>query len=51
MRAKPHEFFDHTPIAQHFRPRRHLLSASAYRQEVSHRFGRWAKITGAKRAA
>jgi putative transposase len=26
------------PIAQHFRPRRHLLSASAYRQEMSHRF-------------
>jgi putative transposase len=28
------------PIAQYFRPRRHLLSASAYRQEMSHRFER-----------
>jgi hypothetical protein len=26
-------------IAQHFRPRRHLLSASAYRQEMRNRFG------------
>jgi hypothetical protein len=39
------------PIAQHFRPRRHLLSASAYRQEMSHRFESWAEITGAERAA
>jgi putative transposase len=39
------------PIAQHFRPRRHLLSASGYRQEMSHRFERWAEITGTERAA
>jgi putative transposase len=39
------------PIAQHFRPRRHLRSASAYRQEMSHRFERWAEITGTERAA
>jgi putative transposase len=39
------------PIAQHFRPRRHRLSASAYRQEMAHQFERWAEITGAERAA
>jgi putative transposase len=39
------------PIAQHFRPRRHLLSAPAYRHEMRHRFERWAEITGTERAA
>ena len=39
------------PIAQHFRPRRQLLSASAYRQAMSHRFESWAEITGTERAA
>jgi putative transposase len=39
------------PISQHFRPRRHLLSASAYRQEMENRFESWAEITGTKRAA
>jgi putative transposase len=39
------------PIAQHFRPRRHLLSASAYREEMGNRFERWAEITGTERAA
>jgi putative transposase len=39
------------PIAQHFRPRRHLLSASAYRQEIRNRFESWAEITGTKQAA
>jgi putative transposase len=39
------------PIAQHFRPRRHLLSASAYRDERGHRFASWAEITGTERAA
>ena len=39
------------PIAQHFRPRRHRLSASAYRQEMGHRFASWAEITGTERAA
>jgi putative transposase len=39
------------PIAQHFRPRRHLLSASTYRQEIRNRFECWAEITGTKQAA
>jgi putative transposase len=39
------------PIFQHFRPRRHLLSASEYRDEMSNRFESWAEITGTKRAA
>ena len=39
------------PIAQHFRPRRHLLSAPAYRQEMRKRFESWAEITGTERAA
>ena len=39
------------PIAQHFRPRRHLLSASEYRHEMKNRFESWAEITGIKRAA
>jgi putative transposase len=39
------------PIAQHFRPRRHLLSASEYRHEMRQRFESWAEITGTERAA
>jgi putative transposase len=39
------------PMAQHFRPRRHRLSASAYRQERQQRFQIWSEITGMKRAA
>ena len=39
------------PIAHHFRPRRHLLSAAEYRQEMHNRFERWAEITGTARAA
>ena len=39
------------PIAQHFRPRRHLLSAPEYRKEMRQRFESWAEITGTKRAA
>jgi putative transposase len=39
------------PIAQHFRPRRHLFSAPAYRQEMKQRFQIWAEITGTERAA
>jgi putative transposase len=39
------------PIAQHFRPRRHLLSASAYRAEMKNHFESWAEITGTKPAA
>jgi len=29
------------PIAQHFRPRRPLLAAPAYRQEMPHRLQTW----------
>ena len=39
------------PITQHFRPRRHLWSASDYRQEMRNRFESWAEIAGMKRAA
>jgi putative transposase len=34
------------PIAQHFRPRRHYLSAQAYRQEMVQRFQSWQEVTG-----
>ena len=34
------------PIAQHFRPRRHLLPACNYRQEIQHRFHTWREIAG-----
>ena len=39
------------PIAQHFRPRRHLLSALEYRQEMRNRFESWAEVTATERAA
>jgi putative transposase len=39
------------PISQHFRPRRHLLSASEYCQEMNQRFERWAEVTDTARAA
>src|SRR5215469_4102687 len=39
------------PIAQHFRLRRHLLSASEYRKEMRQRFESWAEITGMEWAA
>ena len=39
------------PIAQHFRPRWHLLSASAYHQEMRNRFESWAAIMDTERAA
>jgi putative transposase len=39
------------PIAQHFRPRRHRLSASAYRQGMRHRFDTWQEITKLPTAA
>src|SRR5437879_3713886 len=39
------------PIAQHFRPRWHLLSAVEYREEMRSRFESWAEMTGTKRAA
>ena len=34
------------PITQHFRPRRHLLSARAYREEMIQRFQSWQEVTG-----
>ena len=39
------------PIAQHFRPRRHRLSAPAFRKEMRQRFASWAEVTGTERAA
>jgi putative transposase len=39
------------PIAQHFRPRRHLFSALAYRQEMQKRFQIWGEVTGIGMAA
>jgi len=39
------------PIFQHFRPRRHFLSASEYRDEMRNRFESWAEITGTKQTA
>lgn len=47
-----HRFLsEYDPIAQHCRPRRHLLSASAYRQEIRQRLERWAEMTGTEWAA
>jgi putative transposase len=34
------------PIATHFRPRRHRLTADAYRQTRSERFATWRAVTG-----
>jgi putative transposase len=39
------------PIAQHFRPRRHLLPAPAYRQELRQRFHTWQDIASLPTAA
>jgi putative transposase len=39
------------PIAQHFRPRRHRLSASAYRHEMRQRFHTWQDLTNLHSAA
>ena len=39
------------PIRQHFRPRRHRLSAPKYRQEMTQRFHLWHEITGTALAA
>src|SRR5262245_50202012 len=39
------------PIAQHCRPRRHVLSAAEYREEMRSRFESWAAVTGTERAA
>ena len=39
------------PMAQHFRPRRHRLSAANSRQEMENRCETWADMTGMQRAA
>jgi putative transposase len=39
------------PIAQHFRPRRHLLPAPEYRRELGQRFRTWQAITSLPTAA
>jgi putative transposase len=39
------------PIAQHFRPRRHLLPAPVYRHEMGKRFHSWQEITSLSTAA
>jgi putative transposase len=39
------------PIAQHFAPRRHRLSASAYRREMGQRFYAWQEIVSLPTAA
>jgi putative transposase len=39
------------PIAAHFRPRRHRLTASAYRQRRDHAFATWREVTGVAAAA
>jgi len=39
------------PITSHFRPRRHRLSAPAYRQEMRQRFQTWREMTGSPIAA
>jgi putative transposase len=39
------------PIAQHFRPRRHRLSASEYRHEMRKRYQVWGEITGVELVA
>jgi putative transposase len=38
------------PITQHFRPRRHRLSAPVYRQEMRNRFQVWGGLTGTEAA-
>jgi putative transposase len=39
------------PIAEYFRPRRHLFAASEYRQAMRQRFHTWQEITGLAPAA
>jgi putative transposase len=39
------------PIVQHFRPRRHLLPAPVYRQEMRQRFDSWQELTSVPAAA
>jgi DDE domain len=45
--GQAHRFLaTHGPLAQHFRPRRHRLSAPAYRQVMAQRFQIWHEVTG-----
>ena len=39
------------PIAAHFRPRRHRLTAQAYRQARQERFAAWCEVTGLRVAS
>jgi putative transposase len=39
------------PIASHFRPRRHRVTAPKYRQQTAQRFHTWREITGTTMAA
>jgi putative transposase len=41
----------YSPIAEHFRPRRHRLPAWEYRQKMEQRFEIWREVTGTARAA
>ena len=38
-------------ISSHFRPRRHLFTATDYRQELKQRFASWREVTGLQQAA
>jgi putative transposase len=38
-------------ISSHFRPRRHLLTASDYQTEMTERFTVWNQVTGCPAAA
>ena len=46
-----HSLTAYGPMAQHFRPRRHLCSAPAYRHEIRQRFQTWQEFTGLASAA
>jgi hypothetical protein len=39
------------PISEYFRPRRHRLSVSVYRQEMQQRFNTWHELTNPATAA
>jgi len=41
----------HGPIREHFRPKRHKMSASAYRAKMQEQFGTWNEITKLSKAA
>ncbi len=38
-------------IASYFKPRRHLLKAERYREEMQSRFGTWSEVSFAQMAA